>query len=245
MARPEVTVGLTRDEAHAYRWNGGEKMPGTTGILKVQDAIEWSGGLTKWAAATAVDKYIELGAEPFYRDQALAAIDTARDTGSAVHEAMDFMLGGLPIPPTPATSPYFYGIANFLWQYKPEVIAREQMVANLTHRFGGTFDLAAVINGKVSLIDVKTGSYKPNFGLQLAAYAAGEFVGKADDPEQYPIPEFEAFYVLMLQPNALPDLRPVKVGNRELDHFLYLTEVYHRLRAYKTPPVHAVKEVAA
>jgi hypothetical protein len=117
------------------------------------------------------------------------------------------------------------------------------MVANLTHRFGGTFDLAAVIRGELALVDFKTGKGKPSHSLQLASYATGEFIGKPDDPMQYEMPEFTAFYVLLLRPNEVPDLVPVRVGPRERDHFLYLTEVFHRLKAYDKAP--ATEEIAA
>lgn len=244
----EVSVGMSRDRWHRYRWMGGTPLPGTTGIIRLQESLQGSDSLVNWAAKTAVDRYAEVvGTSLDPKAEALAAITTARDTGTEVHEALDLFLGGTPIPPTPTTLPYYYGIAEFLYRVKPEIIAREQMVANLTYGFGGTFDLAAVIDGKVSLVDFKTGKGKPSFGLQLAAYAAAEFIGKPDDPEQYPVPEFEAYYVLLLRPGELAELVPVRVGARETDHFLYLTEVYHRLKAWdKEPPVlEAVREEAA
>lgn len=228
----EVSVGLARDQWHRYRWSGGEPMPGTTGILRLQESLQGGDGLTTWAAKTALDRYIELGSEAFHRDTALGAINEARDTGTEIHAAFDALLGGEPLPPTARSLPYYYGIAAFLARYRPEVLAREQMVANLSARFGGTFDLAAVIDGKVSLIDAKTGKGKPSHALQLASYAAGEFIGKPDDPTQYPLPKFEAYYVLLLQPDG-SDLVPVTVTDRHRDHFLYLTETYHRLKAWE------------
>lgn len=227
----EVSVGLARDKWHRYRWNGGDPMPGTTSILRLQEALTGSDGLTTWAATTAVDRLIENGGGAFAREEAIAAIHDARETGTEIHAAFDALLGGEPLAPTPRSLPYYYGIAAFLARERPEVIAREQMVVNLTHRFGGTFDLAAVIRGQVALVDAKTGKGKPSHALQLASYGAGEFIGKADDPAQYPMPAFEAFYVLLLRPDGY-DLVPVGVGQRERDHFLYLAETYHRLKAW-------------
>jgi hypothetical protein len=239
----EVSVGLDRDKWHRYRWNGGDIMPGTTSILRIQDALRGSDGLTTWAAQTAVDRLLEIGlANPFARDEAVAAINDQRDTGTDVHAAFDALLGGEPLPYTERTLPYYYGIAGFLAKERPEILAREQMVANLTYRFGGTFDLAAIIRGKVALVDAKTGKGKPSHALQLASYAAGEFIGKPDDPTKYDLPKFEAFYVLLLRPDG-HELVPVGVGAREIDHFLYLTETYHRLKSWDKAP--AIQEELA
>jgi hypothetical protein len=236
MARTtEVSVGLSRDRYHRYRWMGGTPLPGTTGILRIQDSLQGGDGLTTWAARTAVDKLLDLGGHEAARDEAVAAINDARDIGSEVHEAMDAMLGGQPLEPTPRVMPYYYGIAAFLAKERPVTIAREQMVVNLTAGYGGTFDWACEIRGGLALIDFKTGKGKPSHSLQLAAYSAGEFIGKPDDPMKYEMPEFTAHYVLLLRPGELAELVPVRVGDREREHFLYLAEVYHRLKAYEKP----------
>jgi hypothetical protein len=227
----EVSVGLSRDKYHRYRWAGGEPMPGTTSILRLQEALSGGDGLTKWAATTAVDKLIALGGTALVREQAIAAITEARETGDEIHAAFDALLGGEPLPPTERAMPYYYGIAGFLAKERPEILGREQTVVNLTHRFGGTFDLAAIVRGECALIDAKTGKGKPSHRLQLASYASAEFIGRPDDPTKYPLPDFTAYYVLLLRPDGY-DLVPVQVGDKERDHFLYLAEAYHRLKAY-------------
>lgn len=240
-----MSVGLARDRYHRYRWNGGEPMPGTTGILRLQESLQGSDGLTAWAARTAVGRFMDLGGHPMHWDEAVASINDAREIGSEVHDAFDSLLGGEPKPVTDRTAPYYYGIAAFLAKERPEVIAREQMVANLSHRFGGTFDLAAIIRGELALVDFKTGKGKPSHALQLASYSTGEFIGKPDDPTQYAMPDFAAYYILLLRPNEVPELVPVRVGPRERDHFLYLTEVYHRLKAYDRPEATKPEDIAA
>jgi hypothetical protein len=226
----EVSVGLSRDQWHRYRWNGGEAIPGTTSILRLQESLQGGDGLVNWAAGRAADHL--LGNPGASREEAVAAINADRETGTEIHAAFDALLGGEPLPPTERSLPYYYGIAAFLARERPEIIAREQAVINLEHRFGGTFDLAAVVRGEMALIDAKTGKGKPSHRLQLAAYAAAEFIGRPDDPKQYPLPAFTAFYVLLLRPDG-SELVPVQVGQRERDHFLYLAEAYHRLKAFE------------
>jgi len=222
-------VGLHRNTWHQYAWGSSPWNPGATTILKVQDAIRGSDQLMQWAVKTA----LEAVAQGKDHDAAKEAVNAARDRGTAVHAGIEAMIQRVDWTPSPDTFPYWYGWAKFLMVEQPTVLATEQMVINLTAGFGGTIDLIARLGDQTVQIDVKTGSPKPEHALQLAAYSAAEWMGAPDDPKKYPMPDFDAHYVLALMTEApYYELIPLAVGEQEVDHFLYLTETYHRLKAW-------------
>lgn len=224
-------------------------LPGATTVLRVQDAIGGSDALVTWAAKTAAAAAIEAiadGPAAAY-DRAMAAVTTARDRGTRVHYGIEAMLRDEDHVPTEDTHPYWYGFAAFLVKERPEFIATERKVVNTTVGFGTTMDIVALLRGKVTQIDVKSGSVKDTHRLQLAAgdmaerwdvdggvernrwhqYRLGSGVSRA------PVP-LEAHYVLQLKSDGY-ELIEMEVGKAERDHFAYLVETYHRLKAWKFP----------
>src|SRR3989304_4655646 len=75
------------------------------------------------------------------------------------------------------------GIPNEYWGYieafknfmsesdcKPHIGLCEIPWFSEVWRFGGTIDMPCVINGKESIVDIKSGAESPTTGMQLAAY---------------------------------------------------------------------------
>lgn len=61
---------------------------------------------------------------------------------------------------------------NFFEVYKPEIIVHEFSFANDSLGYGGTIDMICKIDGKIFLIDYKSGNYiYESHKLQVAAYA--------------------------------------------------------------------------
>lgn len=223
-------VGLARNKLHQYRWNGGQWQPGATSILKVQD-LRGSDGLVNWAVNIALETVLAGGSPA----DAKAAVTAARDRGTAVHEAIEALIKGEDYEPTEQTHVFWYGFAKFLYRERPTVLASEQMVINLAHGYGGTIDLIAELHGKTVQIDFKTGEPKDEHALQLAAYAGAEWMGHEDDPKKYDMPEFASHYVLALMSDApYYELVPMAVDQDTIEHFYYLSQTYHKLRAWGT-----------
>lgn len=246
-------TGLTRDRYHRYSWNGDGPLVGVTTPLKIQDVLI-GGDLASWGGGIAFEFAI---AHPdATRDQALAQVGLARDLGSAVHARIEHILLGEPTPnlsmpelPCPRhpsefgrrracgmhpelVQPYLDAFSSFLAGWRPEFLLVEFMVANLKHRYGGTGDIACLLAGRRSLIDVKTGKSKISHRLQLAGLAAGEFVGRPDDPTQYPLPKFQDFYTLLLSPTGY-ELVQHHVTAADRRHFFTLVKTYRALRAWE------------
>jgi hypothetical protein len=226
-------VGLTRDQWHRYQWNGDGPLVGVTSVLKLQDVLI-GGDLAAWGGRIAVNQV----ARKSYPDlehavtDGLSAVSAARDIGTEVHAQIEKILLGQPALPTERTAPYVYAFSAFLAAERPEFVAVEARVANMAHRFAGTFDFAANLRGKLALVDVKSGKLKKSHRLQLAAYAAGEFIGLEGDPTPYPIPKFESHYVLLLKPEGY-ELVEMNVTPADVEHFLFLVGAYHRIRSWE------------
>lgn len=246
--------GLSRDQYHRYMWNGDGPLVGVTTPLKIQDTLI-NGDLASWGGRIVADFLKENPSAS--QDDALAQVGRARDIGTAVHARIEhILLGDAPEDPCPRhpkefgrvacqllpelVPPYVYAFSSFLAAYRPELVQVEAMIVNLTHRYAGTFDIAARLapygmpgGGKrLALIDVKTGKSKATHKLQLAGYAAGEFIGRPDDPERHPIPKFQDYYVLLLRPDGY-ELIQQDVTRADRAHFIRLVKTYRQLREWE------------
>lgn len=144
---PEMD-GLTFDsKAHVYSING-IPIPSVTQLMKPLSDSEYGG----------IDpKHLEIAA--------------AR--GTAVHEAIEnyIKFGIMDIPPE--FHGYVDGFQEWWASQKPTVVASELRFYHKYMWYGGTADLLAEINGKLSLIDFKTTSkvIHSSCAVQLEAYA--------------------------------------------------------------------------
>jgi hypothetical protein len=93
--------------------------------------------------------------------------------------------------------------------------------------YAGTFDAIATLPGLgLVLLDVKTGRrVYPEACLQLAAYAACEFVGDPDGRTEHPMPQVDTGAVLHLQPSGYR-LIHVPVGRAVFEAFLAALAVF-------------------
>jgi len=250
-------IGLTRDEKHNYRWNDGPVLPSVTTIIGVVDK---SGPLVGWAkritAEAAVAHRDELegwvgsfgqdGAVGMLTKAATAQRDKAANAGTDVHALAEALVRGMePEIPT-ELAPYVAAYQAFLDEWRPDFLAAEEMVCNLTHGYAGTLDSIARIDGETWLLDIKTskGVY-PETGLQLAAYANAEFVGRAGTPKRFRLPRIERCGVIHVRPEGYR-LVPFEVDRSTFGAFL-AAKAIHDWRAVATvgTPLQASAKEAA
>lgn len=114
---------------------------------------------SKWLRAAATEK----------RDQSAAR-------GTAIHDAATKGLD--PDTVDPELRPSLIRFYDWLESSGAEIIAVEQQVWNLSLGYAGTFDILCMIDGRVWVVDLKTGNgtYVDHV-LQLIGYAMAEFVG--------------------------------------------------------------------
>lgn len=115
----------------------------------------------------------------------------AAKRGLDLHDALEAwaLTGDLPDPADmdPEHRPYLRGLARALLALDPEPIAAEQITCSPTHQYAGRYDLRALIDGKVTMLDLKTsasGRPYPEAHLQLQAYALAEEEIGAGMPER-------------------------------------------------------------
>jgi hypothetical protein len=154
--------------------------------------------------------------------------DQAADLGDLVHAAVEAAATGLPRPTLPPhAEPYLAAFDQFVTQRKPVFLQAERTVYSRRYGYAGTFDAIATLPGLgVVLLDVKTGNrVYPEACLQLAAYAAADFIADPDGVTEQPLPELHAGAVLHLRPGGYR-LVPVPIGRAVHEAFLAALAVF-------------------
>lgn len=215
---------------HSY-WLDGERLPGVTTILndgKPKPAlVNWAAGA---AASAAVDRWDELAALPVSERLAIlkAAPNDARDRaalrGQEIHHlAWQLVTGEEVAVPEDHRGPV-EAAARFMDAHHLEAIVREAPVLNVSHRWAGTLDLVARINGTVWLLDWKTGKgVYDEAALQLSAYAHAEhYQDEAGDLQPWHRPD-RCGVVHLTADSA--ELFPVDAGDETYLAFRYIAQV--------------------
>jgi len=200
-----------RGGGRVYVWEGRE-YPSVTTIL---GATVPKPALVGWAARATAEWAVDHRAEWTDLSDRQAAVDLlkgapfrdrdrAADVGSAVHHYAERIARGETVTDASEdVAPFIPHFARFLDEWEPEYVETEATVFNLTAGYAGTLDAIAVIRGKTYLLDTKTGrDVYPDVALQLAAYEAGEFIGRDDGHTVDDIPDIDAFAVLHLRPDG-------------------------------------------
>ncbi len=171
---------------HAYSVNG-KQVFGTTSIIGVLDKP----AIIYWAVNQAVEflkanlvagkaldevqiKNLLEGAKNAHRQTK----DKAADTGTLIHEWVASYVKALSEKKTPPKRPINAEMKNavngfFEWakKNKLQIIKSEQKIYHDKYKYAGTLDLEGLVNGKRTIIDIKTGNaLYPEAFLQASAY---------------------------------------------------------------------------
>ncbi len=130
---------------------------------------------------------------PFYKwladkgwDEAEALKEAAGERGSKVHSAIEKLIAGFEVkiddkflnPKTDQEEELnadeyeaIVSFANWFNEVKPRVLANEIPIVSKEYNFAGTIDFVCEIDGKIWIVDFKTGQNTwPSHELQLSAY---------------------------------------------------------------------------
>ena len=230
-------MGLTPQQGRSgrtYSWDD-ETFASVTTILGVLNKPALPG----WAAesvAEFVAHNIGTVNDLIGRGQQSAAIDMmkgapwrqrdkAADLGTTIHNVIECLSANknMDIPVDAMAS-----VEHFLtWQavFKPQILVSEGTVFNREYNYAGTLDLICKIDGLTWLVDLKTGKgVYPEYAMQVAAYARGEFIGHNDGTEET-LPIIDKGAVLHLRPGGYHFV-PVNIGKEVFDSFLYCRELF-------------------
>lgn len=168
--------------------------------------------------------------------------DAAADLGTRVHAMAEAI--GKGDDPMVETELLPYGEQYRRWQdkYRPRFEAIEYMGVNRQNGYAGTGDILTRLDyfkeldnaaDDVFCIDIKTftkpgpvpKTYYPSTGMQLAACSRFDFIGKPNDPIEYPMPQATRFGVLLL---GASDYRliPYKVTDATFAAFLATLDLH-------------------
>ena len=221
-----------------------------TGLLP-KDLVWWAGNAVAREAVYEKDSWSDLTDDDAfdYLKRAHQRIkDKAADLGSEVHRFVESINLGKPVPtwPLPVRA-RMRAFEQFITEVAPVMEAAEFKCYSRTHGFAGTCDMMAYIDGRLSVIDLKTSrSIWPEAALQVAAYARCDFLiadpfhpgavqqtkrgmkryytweGPAED--EIPMPKVEAGYVLHVRDDGY-DLHEVTDLDAAFQMFLALLPV--------------------
>jgi len=106
-----------------------------------------------------------------------AILNRSAEEGSAVHNAVEAILKKEPIDIPPAIQPSIDAFLDFYGNNLVTPLKIEERIFSRKHRYAGTIDVLAEVNGVVGILDIKTSQavYR-DYGIQTAAYvqALGE-----------------------------------------------------------------------
>lgn len=219
--------------SHSY-WIDGNKVQGVTTII--------NGGLPKpalvnWAARSAaemaVNEWDELAQLPVATR--LARISKAHDAarnkaavrGTRIHALAEPLARGEKVAVPEELAGHVESCVAFLNDFGARTLMTEFPVLSRRWKFGGTGDLAAVleaIGDETWLLDWKTsasGAYGDT-AFQLSAYGHGEFT-VSDTGDELPLPRFDRYGVVWLRADGY-DLYPYEAGDDVFRQFLYIQQ---------------------
>lgn len=191
----------------------------------IKDALGTGPGLVNWnvntTAEAAFDRFPILrqfvedgdraGAVKFLRDQRFIKTGAAAARGTDVHRVAEALHLGEVVEYDEAIEGYVSQYRRFLEDFRPEFLMAEAPVYNLTHRYAGTLDGIAVIDGKAVVVDMKTTAHGPDSGksrppfpevaLQLTLYRHAELVGLLADRKEI---QYRRYYVFDPEAESQP-----------------------------------------
>jgi hypothetical protein len=221
-------------EGRTYTW-GDESFWSVTTILKALNKP----ALPSWSAKM-VAEYV---AENFEfitdmmsngrKDEAIGAMKgapwrtktKAADLGTLVHQAVEAYCMGVEQLPGTETEKHVGHFTRWLEAFKPKILETEVTVFNRRFNYAGTLDLLIELEPNIWVVDVKSGSgVYPEFAMQVAAYAHGEFIGRQDGTEDK-MPDVTRGAVLHLRPNGYKFV-PVDISDPVYRSFLHCRELF-------------------
>jgi len=185
----DAPVRVSTPVGRGYLWRG-QVYPGVTTVVGLAGAGNGA-GLDAWKVRTTCEAVLsELPALLAVRDPdarlrlarkcAETALGAAAARGTRIHAALEAHLTGRPLPALePGDTAAFEAMQSWCDEHVQAVLASEGMVVRSTYPcYAGTFDLLAIVDGEVCVLDFKTGMYHDamKFAMQVSAYVNADTV---------------------------------------------------------------------
>ncbi len=223
-----------------YYSHDGQRVPSVTSVLREgvpkPGLVKWGANIIAEAASTERERLATMK-KAEVKTYLSALADTVRDTasiqGRIVHSAAEAIAKGLPQPEaqTDVEVQIVSHFQRFIMDFKPVFLESEAQIWNHRYGYAGTLDACAnmiALNSGPVILDWKTSkSVWPEVALQLAAYARGEYILRADGTKsELPDIDMRRGYVLHLRPEGYK-LHPVDISDHVFDVFLSALDIFH------------------
>jgi hypothetical protein len=237
LTTPKVQT-IKRQDARFYVSpdNTSLKYPGVTSVIGMLDKSFLQYWAAKLVAEAAVDNLPSVlglamndrqGAIDYLKGAPRRNTAEAADAGTEAHGLFEKMALGKPLGRiTPRMEPFVRHFDKFLVDKQPEYVYLEETVWSDEHRYAGSFDAYAVIDGERLWLDNKTtrSGIHAEVGIQLAAYRFAESIIRQDG-SRVPMPGADGAAVIHVRPEGLKFV-PVKADEQMFDIFLALREAF-------------------
>lgn len=222
-----------RRGGHYYIDFDGQKLvlPSVTTIindtLPKKALMTWAAKVAAKAALDNPTLSVEQAVNSIYQKR-----DAAGNIGQTIHSWAEAYGNGSLLDPLTLPEnirPYGQAFHKFMEDHSPKIIHTECTVFSVKHGYAGQLDLLATLkNGKVSVLDYKTGKgvYWDHY-VQQAAYAGAEYI-YTKDKKVIPMPKVDEQYLVHLKDSGLYSLIGV---NEPFESFLKVMEVWKLLKA--------------
>ncbi|GAB1326956.1 PD-(D/E)XK nuclease family protein [Streptomyces sennicomposti] len=218
--------------------NGDVKVPGVTSVVgqlpkdfltfwAAKEAAE--AAVTNWDIVSQLVQRDPKGAVDYLKNAHRRKTTAASDLGSACHDIFERLARGETVNERHVhmdVKPHVRWFREFLDEVQPEFILCEETVWSDSHRYAGSFDCIAKIDGETVIVDYKTSkAVYDSVGLQLSAYRYADRIILAETGESVPVPEMAGGAVLHVRPEGW-SLVPVKCDEEVFETFKALLSVF-------------------
>ena len=198
--------------------------PSVTTVLNV---IDKGYGFNKWLGNS------------FGYEAAMEYATFTADRGTRGHINIQSLIAGIPVPTEGMEDieiKMLMGFVQWYNDYKPEILSCEETLWDRDYPVAGTADLVCRIDGKLHLIDYKTGKHYDTHQLQLTAY--GQLHKRLHDYEKEemgdkePILSVLRLYEWRDNPDMIPkyDWKKYKSDDVSLDHAVQLWKWQNKIK---------------
>ncbi|WP_432157776.1 hypothetical protein [Streptomyces sp. bgisy153] len=218
--------------------DGGVKVPGVTSVgnMLPKDYLTfWAAkesaeaAVTNWDVVSELCKRDPAGAVDYLKNAHRRKSKAATDLGSAAHDYFERLARGEVVHDRHVhmdVKPHVRWFREFLAEIQPRFLHLEETVWSDEHRYAGSFDAIAEVDGETVILDWKTSArVYDSVALQLSAYRYADRIILAGSGESIPVPEMAGGAVLHVRPEGW-SLVPVKCDRDIFDHFLSLRHTF-------------------
>src|SRR5690606_32129053 len=218
--------------------DGNIKVPGVTsvGSMTPKDYLMyWS---AKEAAEAAVENWDIVsqlvqrdpkGAVDYLKNAHRRKSTAASDLGTIAHDLFERLARGETVNDRHVhmdVKPHVRWFREFLDDVQPEFLYLEETVWSDTHKYAGSFDAIATVDGETVILDWKTSkAIYDSVALQLSAYRFADRIILAESGESVDVPEMAGGAALHVRPEGWA-LHPVQCDEKVFSTFLHLRGVF-------------------